>query len=86
MSIERAFGTVLRRIRNEKGISQEHLASNSDLHRTYISQLERGLKSPSLSALFQIAQALSVPPHQIILLVENELLASSAATSQEDLS
>jgi transcriptional regulator with XRE-family HTH domain len=81
---EQAFGTVLRRLRTEKGISQEKLAEISDLHRTYISQLERGLKSPSLSAIFKLALALGVSPHTVVFLTEKELLREPSSSDDED--
>jgi predicted transcriptional regulator len=46
-----AFGHVVRKLRKEIGISQEDFADRANLHRTYVSQLERGLKSPSLKAV-----------------------------------
>ncbi|MHB8348649.1 MAG: helix-turn-helix domain-containing protein [Acidiferrobacterales bacterium] len=51
----------MRETRTEKGLSQEALADRAGLHRTYISQIERGLKSPSLKSLEQIANALGLP-------------------------
>ena len=42
------------------GVSQEELADRCGLHRTYVSQLERGLKSPSLNTLYALASALKV--------------------------
>jgi transcriptional regulator with XRE-family HTH domain len=57
-SVEVLFGKVVRRHREALGFSQEKLADECDLHRTYISQVERGLKSPSLRSLILIAAAL----------------------------
>ena len=65
-SIEELFGNVLKLLRNEKGISQEELGFESGYHRTYISMLERGMKSPSLKTIFQLAQALDVEPSDIM--------------------
>ncbi|HET6311142.1 MAG TPA: helix-turn-helix transcriptional regulator [Candidatus Nitrosotalea sp.] len=48
------------------GLSQEGLADQSDMHRTYISQLERGLKAPSLAAIEAVAGALHVAPHVLV--------------------
>jgi transcriptional regulator with XRE-family HTH domain len=64
--IEKLFGQVLQQLRKECGISQEELGFESGYHRTYISQLERGKKSPSLQTLFQLAKALKVEPSQIV--------------------
>ncbi len=70
MKLESAFGEVLRSIREEKGLSQEQLGFESGFHRTYISQLERGQKSPSLKTLFRVAEALQVKPSQLIIKLE----------------
>lgn len=70
MNLEQVFGEELRKIREEKGLSQEQLGFDSDYHRTYISQLERGQKSTSLKAVFRIAQALGVKPSELIARIE----------------
>jgi transcriptional regulator with XRE-family HTH domain len=44
--------------RVKRGLSQEELAHQSGLHRTYISQIERGLKSPTLATIYAIAFAI----------------------------
>ena len=46
MEISKAFGAILRRNREEKGMSQEQLALDCGLDRTFISLLERGLRQP----------------------------------------
>jgi len=58
--LQKRFGEVVRRRRHALGISQEELADRSGLHRTYISQIERGLKSASLKAIVALAKALGV--------------------------
>jgi transcriptional regulator with XRE-family HTH domain len=60
LSIEKSFGLRLKAKRGVLGASQEELADRSGLHRTYVSQLERGLKSPSLNTLYALASALEV--------------------------
>jgi transcriptional regulator with XRE-family HTH domain len=57
-SLEQAFGRRLHARRVKRGLSQEELADQSGLHRTYISQIERGLKSPTLATIYAIASAL----------------------------
>ncbi len=64
--LNRAFGRVLKSHREQAGISQEKLAFSAGLHPTYISQLERGLKSPSLQTLFNLASALSIKPSELV--------------------
>lgn len=65
-SVEEAFGRVLQQLRKKKGLSQEDLGFESGYHRTYISLLERGKKSPSLKTIFQLAEALHVEPSEIV--------------------
>jgi transcriptional regulator with XRE-family HTH domain len=56
--LEQAFGRRLQDRRVKRGLSQEELAHESGLHRTYVSQIERGLKSPTLATIYAIASAL----------------------------
>ena len=67
---EIAFGHILRQCRKNKKISQEKLAQESGLDRTYISLLERGLRQPSLTSILQISRALNVPSSELISKVE----------------
>ena len=76
MSLEQVFGEELRKIREEKGFSQEQLGFESDYHRTYISQLERGQKSTSLKAVFRITQALGIKPSELIARVEQRKITT----------
>ena len=62
MDIRKQVGRNVRRIRRERNWSQEELAFESGLHRTYISGIERGARNPTLLVLRQLADALSVPP------------------------
>jgi len=71
--LEKIFGQVLKKIREENGITQEALALQSELDRTYISLLERGLRMPTIATLFKMAPALKKTPSEIILIVEQKL-------------
>jgi transcriptional regulator with XRE-family HTH domain len=51
----------LRRIRVARGLSQEKLAVDAEIDRTYISGLERGIVNPTVSVLGRLAEALSIP-------------------------
>jgi len=64
--VEKSYGQVLRKFRQDKGLSQESLGFRSGYHRTYISLLERGLKSPSLQTVFRLAEALEVEPYEMV--------------------
>lgn len=54
------FGTAVKNKRAEMGISQEELADRAGLHRTYISDVERGARNPSLESIAKLAQALGI--------------------------
>lgn len=55
-----------REIRESRGLSQETLALEADVDRTYVSQIERGVANPSLRVLFQIAAVLDVPTAELL--------------------
>ena len=69
-SVVDRFPDVLRKVRIENGLSQEELADLAGLHRTYISQIERGLKSPSLRSLEQIANGLGITLSEMLRRLE----------------
>ena len=60
------FGQVLRHVRTERGISQEALALECELDRTYISLLERGLRQPTLTTLVALSIALEVDAAELV--------------------
>ncbi len=76
---EVAFGRVLRELRRKRGVSQEELGAKSGYHRTYIGQLERGEKSPSLRTIFNLAGTLEVSPGKVIGAVERTLAKAHLA-------
>ena len=71
--LQEAFGEILRTSRNKIGFSQEQLALDCGLDRTYISLLERGLRQPTLTTLFTLANSLDIKPSKLINSVEAEL-------------
>lgn len=72
-AFQNAFGRALRRRRERLDVSQEALALTSEIHRTYISELERGLKNPSLSTIDRLAVALKTKASVLIADAEAEL-------------
>jgi transcriptional regulator with XRE-family HTH domain len=74
MTPEKAFGSILRQLRTEKNFSQERLALDSGLDRTFISLLERGLRQPSLSTLLQLSNVLHIKASDVITKVETLLM------------
>jgi transcriptional regulator with XRE-family HTH domain len=69
------LGEALRRARKAAGISQEELAFEAQVDRTYVSQLENGHKSPTVEVLFRICQALGMAASELIAQVERSLLS-----------
>jgi transcriptional regulator with XRE-family HTH domain len=55
-----AFGSKVREIRKQQGISQEKLAELSDTDRSYMGRIERGEKNVTLTKIYQIADALKI--------------------------
>lgn len=60
------FGEVVRQTRMAKGISQEELAFTCGLHRTYISDIERGNRNVSLDNIVKLAVGLDVSPKDLM--------------------
>lgn len=60
------FGQRLRKKRLEKNLTQEELANLSGLHSTYIGQIERGLRNPSLINIYKLAKALKVTSSDLL--------------------
>lgn len=54
------FGDTLRRLRNERGLSQERLAEAANLTADYVGFIERGENVPTLTVILKLAKALSV--------------------------
>ena len=73
VGLERLFGQVLQQLRHKRGLSQEELGFESNYHRTYISQLERGQKNPSLKAIFRLARVLGIRPSEMIRRIESRM-------------
>lgn len=71
-----SFGLVLRDLRKDAGLSQEQLGFEAGLQRNYISELELGLKQPSVTTLFKLSKALKVKPEKFTKLIANNLLAN----------
>lgn len=66
MDIRQQLGARIQKIRKEVGLSQEDLALEADLDRTYISHVERGTRNPTVIVLFKIAKALNTTPSDIL--------------------
>ena len=66
MDIKQKFGNKIKKLRTEKGWSQEKLALNAGLDRTYLPSLEKGERNVSLEVIEKLAIALHVEPYELI--------------------
>jgi len=66
MNHREAFGYVLREIRTAKRMSQDELAYQAGINRTYVSILELGQKSPTLDVIFKLANGLGLSPSDLL--------------------
>ena len=66
MEIRQRLAQNLRRLRTEKGWSQEEYADRAGIHRTYISDIERGARNPTIMIVEKLAQALDVKAAELI--------------------
>jgi len=60
------FAGNVRRLRKERGLSQEELAEAAGVHRTYVGMIERGEKNVTIYNIERIAIALDVPPGSLL--------------------
>ena len=70
MSLSIHFGRIVKRIREEHGLSQEVLADRADLNRSYVGEVERGTAMPSLSTVTKIAKALNISTSNLMVRYE----------------
>jgi transcriptional regulator with XRE-family HTH domain len=66
MDLVQVLGENVRRLRKAKGLSQEELALDAGMKRSYLSDLERGTRNPSVRALGRLADALAVDPRDLL--------------------
>ena len=62
----KVIGRNIRKYREKKGWTQEDLAEKVDIHVSYVGQIERGLRYPSLKVLFKIADVLSIKVYKLL--------------------
>lgn len=79
MELKQSFGQALKQLRMSQGLTQEDFSDVSS--RTYLSTLERGLKSPTLDKLDEIAYVMEV--HPVSILVHSYLLRDRSMTIEQ---
>jgi transcriptional regulator with XRE-family HTH domain len=66
MDIRALVGRNLKKYRNEAGYSQEGLALECNIHRTYVSGVERGIRNPTVTVLEKLAKPLGIPVSKLL--------------------
>lgn len=66
MDIRKRLGLNIKRLREQKELSQEQFGFESGIHRTYISDVERGARNPSVTQVEKFAKALGVTPGHLL--------------------
>lgn len=66
MRIQQILGLNLKRLRTSRGWSQEEFAFEAGLHRTYVSDIERGARNPTIEILDRLAKPLGVTAADLI--------------------
>lgn len=72
-SLLAVFGRVLREQRESLGLTQEEFAHRADVDRSFVSQIERGVRQPALMTIWKLARALEVSPSTLLARVEKLL-------------
>ena len=67
-----AIGTVIRRLRKEKRLSQEVLSGFASLARSHLAMIETGDKVPNFETIWRIAAALELRPYELVKMIEAE--------------
>jgi transcriptional regulator with XRE-family HTH domain len=73
LELEYLFGDLLKQARLKAGMTQETLAFQAELDRTYISLLETGKRQPTLTTLFALSKALELRPSDIVKEIEKKV-------------
>lgn len=65
------LGLNVRKYRKQRGMTQEELGLDTEMERSYVSDLERGTRNPSVRAVERLAKALGVAPYLLLMPVED---------------
>lgn len=66
MDIRKRLGANVRRLRLEKGLSQEGYAFEAGIHRTYVSDIERGARNPTATIIEKLAKPFGIAPGRLL--------------------
>jgi transcriptional regulator with XRE-family HTH domain len=66
MDVRSRVGANVKRLREAKGLSQEELAFDAEMHRTYVSGIERGKRNPTVTVVERLAAALGAKASELL--------------------
>lgn len=66
MDIRARLGSNVRRLREEQGWSQEDYADRAEIHRTYVSDIERGRRNPTITVVEKLAVPFGIAPGDLL--------------------
>ena len=66
-----AAGTVIRRLRKERNLSQEVFSGLTGIARSHLAMIEVGTKQPNFETIWRIANAFNIPPHTLVKYIED---------------
>ena len=69
---KKAVGAVIRRLRREKGLSQEVASGLAGIARSHLAMIETGSKQPNFETIWRIANAFEITPHELVEHIEKE--------------
>ncbi|MFQ7282344.1 MAG: helix-turn-helix domain-containing protein [Christensenellales bacterium] len=75
---KQAVGQAIRRLRKERGLSQEVVSSFASLARSHLAMIENGDKQPNFETIWRLANAFGLYPHELVKLIEEERLRSTS--------
>ena len=76
--VKSGLGCVIKQLRRQRGLTQDELAEKASLHRTYLSDVERGTRNLSILSLHRISAALETPLSEIFKRVETVFSGNGA--------
>lgn len=68
-----AIGTVIRKLRAERNQTQEVVSGFAGIARSHLAMIEIGTKQPNFETIWAIANALDMKPHELVMLIEEEI-------------
>ena len=81
-SLNPCFGRVLAQLRNERGWTQEEFGFECNLSRQFVSQLERGISSPSLATIVRVAAGLRMSEDRLVKVIFDRLRSGQSCLGQ----